>query len=445
VNRKKLLSLTLSLVFLLALLTGVSAVTAAEMPYGLKEGMPYKGTKLNFLVHNAAQSQAQAKRVGEFTELTGIEVDFLMVPYPSLREKITADAVAGTGAIDLYCFLDGWGPSMTGFLTPLNDFLKADGIDLSKKLPPAYIKGGTYEDITYGIPTRGHPQLLLYRKDLLEQAGVEVPKTWKELIAAAKAIQEKTGKDGIAMYYGKGNAAQNLFLWYAFLKSNGEDILNDKMMPTFNSPAGIEATQYYVDLLLKHKVASPGSKFFKEYEASQAVAQDNAAMVIVWWWHFGVLTNPEKAKDVVANNMGFAPVPAWEGKGQATLALSMPVGINQASKNKEAAWEFLKWLTNPDLEKANFLDKSDPKTRTIVVVQKDNLKDPEINKLSGGMHEAAAASLAVSDTFPMLPEWPEVANSLEVAISNIAGGADTKTEMDKAAKEVREIMKRSGY
>lgn len=441
---KKLIALTIGVAFVLGLLIGPPAM-AADMPYGLKAGMPYKGTKVNFLVHNAAQSHAQQKRVAEFTKLTGIEVDFLMVPYPSLREKITADAVAGTGAIDLYCFLDGWGPSMTGFLTPLNDFIKADGINLSEKLPPAYIKGGTYEGTTYGIPTRGHPQLLLYRKDLFKQAGVEVPKTWKELIAAGKAIKEKTGRDGIAMYYGKGNAAQNLFLWNSFLKSGGASIFDDKMMPAFNTPAGLEATQYYVDLLLKHKVASPGSKFFKEYEASQAVAQDKAAMVIVWWWHFGVLTNPEKAKAVVAENMGFAPVPAWEGKGQATLALSMPVGINQASKKKEAAWEFLKWLTNPDLEKANFLDKSDPKTRTIVVVQKKNLIDPEINKVSNGMHKAAAASLEVSDTFPMMPEWPEVAASIEVAISNIAGGGDTKAEMDKAAKEVKAIMKRSGY
>ena len=439
-------NLFINLIILMVSLSFIVTVPAAEkLPYGLKEGMPYKGTKLTFLVHNAAQSQAQSKRVGQFTKLTGIEVDFLMVPYPSLREKITADAVAGTGSIDLYCFLDGWGPSMTGFLVPLNDYLKTDGIDLAAKLPPAYIKGGTYYGTTYGITTRGHPQLLLYRKDLFKKAGVEIPKTWKELIAAAKTIQDKTGKDGIAMYYGKGNAAQNLFLWYAFLKSAGADIFDDKMMPTFNSPAGIEATQYYVDILLKHKVASPGSKFFKEYEASQAVAQDNAAMVIVWWWHYGVLTNPEKAQEVVTKNMGFAPVPGWEGKGKATLALSMPVGISQASKKKEAAWEFLKWLTNPDLEKENFLDKSDPKTRTIVVVQKKNLADPEINKVSGGMHKAAAASLAVSDTFPMLPEWPEVASSLEVAISNIASGADTKTEMDKAAAEVKAIMKRSGY
>lgn len=442
---KNLIYSAVLLAFLASLFISVTSHAAGNLPYGLKSGMPYKGTKLTFLVHNAAQSQASAKRVSEFTDLTGIEVEFLMVPYPSLREKITADGVAGTGDIDLYCFLDGWGPSMTAFLSPLNDYLKADNIDLGEILPPAYIKGGTYEGTTYGIPVRGHPQLLLYRKDLFQQAGVTPPKTWKELIEISKKIKSETGKDGIAMYYGKGNSGQNLFVWYSFLKSGGGSIFDDKMMPAFNNPTGVEATQYYVDLLLKHKVAAPGSVAFKEYEASQAVAQDNAAMVIVWWWHYGVLTNPEKAKEVVAQNMGFAPVPEWEGKGKATLALSMPIGIASSSQKKDAAWEFLKWITNPDLEKANYLDKSDPKTKTIVVVQKKNLIDPEINAVSNGMHAAAAESLSVSDTLPMIPEWPEVADAIETAISNIAGGADTKEALDKAAKEVKSIMKRSGY
>jgi len=433
------------IVALATFFTGLGTAFSGDMPYGLKAGKPYKGTKLVHLVHNAAQAQAHNKRLGEFKELTGIEVEYQMVPYPSLREKITADAVAGSGDIDLYCFLDSWGPSMTNFLVPLNDYEKRDGMILSDIYPPAYINGTTYKGKNYGLPWRGHPQLLLYRADILKQAGVEVPTTWKELIAASKVIKEKTGKDGIAMYYGKGNSGQNLFVWYSFLKSNNANIFDDKMMPVFNNKAGIEATQYYVDLLLKHKVASPGSKAFREYEASQAVAQDNAAMVIVWWWHYGVLTNPEKAKDIVAKNISFAPVPAWEGRGKATLALSMATGISTHSKNKDAAWEFLKWASNADLEKANVLDKSDPKTTTIVAVQKKNLIDPEINKTSGGMHKAAAASLAVSDTLPMIEEWPEVSSALEVAISNIAAGADTKTTLDKAAKEVKAIMKRSGY
>ncbi|MCG8642048.1 MAG: sugar ABC transporter substrate-binding protein [Desulfobacterales bacterium] len=443
-NFKKLLVLLL-ISMSAVLFTGVGTALSGDMPYGLKAGKPYKGTKLVHLVHNAAQAQAHNKRLAEFTALTGIEVEYQMVPFPSLREKITADGVAGTGDIDLYCFLDSWGPSMTGFLTPLNSYQEKDGMVLSDIYPPAYINGTTYAGKNYGLPWRGHPQLLLYRTDLFEQAGVAVPTTWKELVEASKAIKEKTGKDGIAMYYGKGNNGQNLFVWYSFLKSNGAEILDDKMMPVFNSEKGIEATQYYVDLLLKYKAASPGSKAFREYEASQAVAQDNAAMVIVWWWHYGVLTNPEKAKEVVTKHIGFAPVPAWEGRGKATLALSMATGISRHSKNKDAAWEFLKWLSNPDLEKDAVMDKSDPKTKTIVAVHKKNLIDPEINAISGGMHKAAAASLAVSDTLPMIEEWPEVSSVLEIAISNIAAGADTRKEMDKAAKEVRQIMKRSGY
>jgi multiple sugar transport system substrate-binding protein len=427
-----------------ALCLAGSAAAQDKLPYGLKAGKPYAGTKLIYLLPHADQFLGHQKRTPEFTQLTGIEVEYRFTPFPNLREKITADGVAGRGETDLYCFLDAWGPSLKNFLTPLNDRIRAAGIDMHR-YPPAYIKGGSYEGQTYGIPLRGHPQLLLYRKDVFEKLGLKPPTTWAELEATAKVIQEKGGLDGIAMYYGKGYSGQSLFVWYAYLKSNGGDVFDKSWKPIFNNPAGIEATQRYIDVMLKHQVAAKGSQFFSEYEASQAVAQDKAAMVIVWWWHLGVLQTPEKAKAVVNQNIWFAPVPAWEGKGKATLALSMQTGISSASKHRDAAWEYLKWASSPELEKANVTDKSDPKSATIVATQLATLKDPEVNKISGGLHAAAAESLAVSDTMPMVPEWPEVANALEVAISEIAGGAPVKAQLDKAAAEVDQIMKRAGY
>lgn len=400
--------------------------------------------KLIYLLPPADQFLGHQKRTAEFTQLTGIEVEYLFTPFPNLREKITADGVAGRGETDLYCFLDAWGPSLKNFLVPLNDQLKTAGIDMNR-YPPAYIKGGNYDGKTYGMPLRGHPQLLLYRKDVFEKLGLKPPTTWAELETTAKVIQEKGGLDGIAMYYGKGFSGQSLFVWYAYLKSNGGDVFDKNWKPTFNNAAGIEATQRYIDVMAKHQVAAKGSQFFSEYEASQAVAQDKAAMVIVWWWHLGVLQTPEKAKEVVNKNISFAPVPAWEGKGKATLALSMQTGISSSSKKKEAAWEYLKWASSQELEKVNVTDKSDPKSATIVATQLATLKDPEVNKISGGLHAAAAESLAVSDTMPMVPEWPEVSNALEVAISEIAGGAPVKAQLDKAAAEVDQIMKRAGY
>lgn len=440
----KLLTWLAALAAMVALGLGTASAADGKLPYGLKAGKPYAGTKLIYLLSHAPQFQGHLKHTPEFTELTGIEVEYRFTPFPNLKEKLTTDGVAGRGETDLYLFLDAWGPSLKGFLVPLNDMIKTAGIDMNR-YPPAYVKGGQYGGTYYGIPLRGHPQLLLYRKDVFQKLGLEPPKTWAELEKTAKVVQEKGGMDGIAMYYGKGYSGQNLFVWYAYLKSNGGDIFDKNWKPVFNNPAGIEATQRYIDVMAKHQVAAKGSQFFSEYEANQAVAQDKAAMVILWWWHMGVLQNPEKAKEVVTKNMGFAAVPAWEGKGKATLALSMQIGIAAGSKHKEAAMEYIKWASNPDLEKANVIDKSDPKTMTIVAVQNATLKDPEVNKTSDGMHAVAAESLAVSDTMPMVPEWPEVGNALEVAISEIAGGAPVKDQLDKAAKEVEAIMKRAGY
>ncbi len=440
---KHKLSLLLLVVFVGSI--GISVVAGAEeLPYGLKSGKPYAGTKLVYLLPHAGQYNSHAKRTKEFTEMTGIEVEYQFVPFPNLKEKITADGVLGSGEVDLYNYLDSWGPSIKNFLVPLDDMIKEAGIDMNR-YPPAFVKGHRYEGTFYGIPVRGHPQLMFYRKDIFEQLGLEVPTTWAELEDVANTITEKTDLYGVAMYYGKGYSGQNLYVWYAYLWSNGGDIFDENWKPIFNNEAGIEATQRYIDLMLKHKATAPGSAFFSEYEASQSVSQNESAIVILWWWHVGNMRNPEKSQEIVVNNMGFAPVPAWEGKRKATFALSMAAAISAHSKNQEAAWEFIKWLSNPDLEKQVVIDKSDPKTMAIVAVQTKNLKDPEVNATSDGMHAAAAESLANSNIMPMFSEWPEVMTALEVAISEIAGGKPVKEQLDKAAKEVEQIMKRAGF
>ena len=68
-----------------------------ELPYGLKPGKPYDGEKLTLLLNNAAKNTALSQHAAEFTEMTGIEVEFDMVPFGSLLEKITSEGVAGTG------------------------------------------------------------------------------------------------------------------------------------------------------------------------------------------------------------------------------------------------------------------------------------------------------------------------------------------------------------
>jgi multiple sugar transport system substrate-binding protein len=423
--------------------TAPAATKAPAMPYGLKPGKPYAGTKIVWLFSPATQWEAIKQRVGQFTELTGIEVEFAPIPYANLLDKITTEAVGGTGAYDAIWFTDSWGPSLAQYFVPLNDRIKADGLDMNR-YPKAYQESGAFKGQQIALPIRGHPQLLFYRKDILEKAGVKPPTTWKELEEASKIIKEKTGLYGISTFYAKGSGLQNLWVWLTYLWSNGGDIFDEKWRPIFNNAAGVEATQRYTDLL-KKGYAPPGAVTATEYDGSNSVMQGESAMVITWWWHISNLTNAKTAKPEVVSNIAFAPVPGWEGKGSATYTTVGVIGMFKSSKKQDATWEFLKWATNPDLEKAWALDKSKPETTTNVVVHKANLVDPEINKAWDNMQAAASKSLEVAKILPRLAEWPQVGSVLEIAINDIASGKPTKETLDKAAAEVTSIMERAGY
>jgi multiple sugar transport system substrate-binding protein len=378
----------------------------------------------------------------EFTPMTGIEVTWDDTPYSSFQEKLQTEASSGSDQYDIIMWVDSWGHGLKPFLAPLNDRIAEAGIDM-QDFPDAYVQAATGEDgeTIYGLPLRGHAQVLFYRTDILEQAGVEPPTTWQDLVEIAPAIKE-TGHDPIAIYYGV-NGGQNLFIWLNMLWGNGSDVFDAEYRPTFNNEAGVEATQLYVDLL-KNGFTAPGSVTFNEQDANLEMLQGRAAMFVGWWWMYSNFKNPETTAPEVADNIGFLPAPGWEGGEPISYGYIWPTGILQASQNQDAAWEYLKWMTNAATEKQVALDKTNPALDNIVVVHKSNMTDPEINETTGGLQEAGGKILETARTQPLIAEWPEVQTVLEIAINEMANGAPVQARLDQAAQEVEQIMERSG-
>ena len=245
------------------------------------------------------------------------------------------------------------------------------------------------------------------------------------------------------MDYGKGNGFQNLFTWVNYLRGKGADIVDDGGQVRFNDPAGVEATQMYLDVLLKHKVANPGSVGFVEGDKVNSMAQGNAAMVMVWWWAYSVLTGPRST--LKPEQVGFVNVPSFNNGNASNIGQCMPFAISKLSKNKEAAWEVLKWMANPDLEKDVATDKSNPDTAEIIVVHRASLADEKVNAVNHGLQKAGLASLETARPMPLFRAWPQVASVLENTISLLAAnGAPVKPALDEAANEVRRIMRRMG-
>lgn len=428
-----------------AAVAGASALPAfaqTTLPYALKANKPHAGKTLNVLLPPASQFRAQEKRLAEFEKLSGIKVVYSYVPYGQLLDKITTEAVAGNGAYDVIAYQDSWLAALSGYFEPIDTVVKADALDLAR-YPKVFSAASVYEGRNYGLPVRAHPQLFFYRKDLYAQAGATVPRTWQEMIASSKLVQEKTAVPGVAMDYVKGSGFQNLWLWFNCLWGHGSDLLDAGGKPRFNDAAGVLATQTYVDVLIKHKVANPGSTQFNEYDMVNSMAQGASASMMVWWWTYSVLTGARSK--LKAEQVGFAPMVRFEDGTSPTVAVIMPFGISRQSRQKEAAWEFMKWVTNPELEHAIVTDKSDPATADIVATHIATLADEKVNQANFGLPAVALKSLDGARGLPKLVVWPQVASVLETAISEmVSNGKPVKATLDDAARQVERITQRAG-
>jgi len=410
------------------------------------EGKP---VKVLLSAGDVGQFNAWKARSKDFTKETGIDIEFMETPYNNLLEDITADGIANGGGYDLVVFLDSMGSSITQFLEPLNEYMEKDNFN-TDRWPSSIVELSTFDDQLYSLPVRAHVQMLFYRKDIFDQLGLEVPKTWEEFDAVNKKITEETDLYAIAPYYGAGNNGQNLFMWTSYLWSNGGDIFDENMKPIFNSPEGLEATQRYLDLLVTDKVAPPESVTFGEQDSRTYFKQGKAAMWLGWWWVYSEFNDAGTSAEDVVGNVHFATVPTWEGQSYEGVNVStFPIAMMKGSKNKEAAWEVLKWLSEPeeelDVVLKSLKNESPSDQKSPVITQVENLKNAELNELSDNFYNTAAENFENAKTLPNIKEWPQVADIISKAISDMATGKPVEPTLNKAAEQVEKLLKDAGY
>lgn len=435
--RRKFVSL-----FAAAVSASICGVAAASetIQHNLLPGKPFEGTTLNILSVVTPQFDGLMLRDGEFTELTGIETEWTFIPFVSLQEKIAAEGLAGVGTYDVVNYLDSWGPSNSHWLLTIDDLMDRDGISMDR-YPEAFARSAQFEGQTYGFPLRAHPQLLFYRKDLIPNP----PTTWDEVVEIGKQLKESHPEIApLALYYNNDGNRQNLFIWLNFIWAAGGDIFNDDWTAAWTSEEALQATEDYIALHTVQEVTNPNSLAFVEQDARQSFQQGNSAMIPVWWWAYSGFYNPD-ASTLTKDQVAFTGMPAYNGRTK-TYAISMPFSISTYSKNQGAAWEFLKWLSNPEMDRANAIEREVAGKSIVnnVVTHISSLQDPDVNAANDGIQSAAWESLRESDIMPQIPEWPEVGDILSSAIARAAAGGNVRELMIEAAEQSDRILRRAG-
>jgi len=220
----------------------------------------------------------------------------------------------------------------SGYLLPLNDIVTNIG-------PSDFVEGSLYQqnDQVYAVPYAVSVYGLWVRKDLLEQAGLPIPKTYDEMLNAARVLT-KDSMYGIALPAGQNIATVNYFS--IFLWQNGGDYFSCDGKVVFGQPQALQAVKRWAELT---QYAPPGYSTWSYRDQIDAFLNQRVAMSM-YGGRLGVQleeTHPELSDNVTVIFPPFGDV-------KVTLGVWNRFAIASGTKNQQEAKDFLQWLISDD-------------------------------------------------------------------------------------------------
>ena len=227
------------------------------------------------------------------------------------------------------------------------------GKDYMDGLLDAAVENSTVDGHFVYMPWQNNTTAMVYRKDLFEEKGLEIPKTWDEYLEAAKALTEDTDGDGKVDRYGsvfagtRNDSAESRFQTFAltfgcdFVKDNGDGTFTSG----FDTDAYKNAMSTFIDIAANEGVSPSG---FVETGYSEAYTMIGADQACMFFSGSNVLGGIYNANPDMRGKMGSFPMPTVEGVDPVTSFSSVGMTISNTCKNPEVAADFLKYMTSVD-------------------------------------------------------------------------------------------------
>ena len=285
-------------------------------------------TEMDYMTEGTADA-AVRKALETCTAQTGVTVERQPVPYPELVQKVLL--AASSNSLPDIIYIDNSDVAQLadgGYIAPLSDVgIKTEGF------VPALAALGNYKGTDYAVPSANNTIALYYNTDMLSAAGVEPPKTWDELRAAAKKL---TKDQTYGLVFPGINNEQGAFHTSTFVWSNGGTF--EKL----NSPEVVGAIAYLKSLIDDGSVSKSVVTWAIDDARDQFVA-GRAAMMIGGSWLLPQLdAHPDLKYSVV-------PVPTPKAGEQVKVPVGGELWVVSVTADKEAAKKVLDCLSSPDV------------------------------------------------------------------------------------------------
>lgn len=266
---------------------------------------------------------------------------------------------------------------------------------------------------------------LYYRADQFKAKGIDVPKNWDELTAAAQKLAEDTNGDGKCdKFCFEVVGTADCFHWCQFLYQDGGEVLNaDSTAAAFDSPAGLSALEYY-DSFLKN-----GSGIYwgdAEGQPIKGIKSDQIGMFLDGPYYMGLLKSgvPDQSGDW---RVALAPYSKEPGSYLGGTGLSIPVN----APHPDQAWLFVQYMLQlPQQIGVYTLAGAAP--ATTAALDSEVLTEPDPYFGGQAPFPIFKDTMATATHFPYVAQWDtldeDIGNMLNSVLLNKATAQQALTE-----------------
>jgi multiple sugar transport system substrate-binding protein len=402
----------------------------------------YEGTTLNLLMEDLLETTIIEDLLPDFTDLTGITVNFEKVAYPVMHEKLVPQLAAGPGngsydvlEVDFYWVYEF---ARSGWVEDLGPRIEGSNgqVDLARYIQALLNINSSVDGKTFYLPMYPYPMGLIYREDLFndkefraayeKQRGeaLALPESVEDYVAMAEAVS-KIGQD----LYGAAMQAQQVdpivMEFCNFLYGLGGAYYNAEMSePAINDATGVKAAELYAQCV--NKAAQPGAAGADLNDTMATYSQGRAFSMISYMFMLSVFNDDEASTVKGVNKMTVMP-------GGHGLTGAWSWGLPVSSPNPDAGWEFIKWVESPEIAMKRALAGGVPAQEAAYQNQEFLTKYPWMPQ--------AKEMIASGEGLPAVTKQAQLVEIMGRHLSDVVSGAKSAQEgMDAAAEELKGLL-----
>ena len=345
-------------IFLLILAVSTMAFATGGGEKGTS-GSAGQTKEIRVLLANHPYGDLLKPMLPEFEKETGIKVIMEQLNETQLNQKLTTEFATGASSVDVFMTR----PLQETLLFLKNNWLSPmDGYDFSD-YPSNTVDVGRKDGKAYVVPLITEWQVLYYRKDLLDAAGVKVPTTFEELENAARILN----KDGVAGFASRGAASPGVTQLSSYIYNYGGRFI-DKGVAAFDSPQAVDAIRYYGRLLGTYGPQGIGSMSWDQlmpvFQAGRLALWTDASVF------YGQIIDPTKTQ-IPAANFGVARLPRGPKGDQPFIVVPWGMSVSSKTRDKDSAMKFVNWACSKEMARKGML-------ANITMARTSMWKDPTI-------------------------------------------------------------------